>query len=157
MLGDREPTLKDVPHLPYTRAIIEETLRLYPPVPILAREAMAEDTIKNRRIKKGALVLVVPWLLHRHPDLWPDPDHFKPERFLAGADGDRQSKYAYVPFAIGPRICAGLQFGLTEAILCLAVLAQTFRLRLPEGVDVKPVCRLTLRPGERLPMRLEVR
>ena len=153
VLGGREPTLADVPKLPYARAIIEETLRLYPPVPILARQAMAEATIDGHKISKGALVLVVPWLLHRNPNLWEDADHFKPERFLPGS-GAKPSKYGYVPFSIGPRVCAGLSFGLTEAILCLAVLAQAYELRLARGTDVQPVCRLTLRPGDTLPMTL---
>ncbi|AXS38889.1 cytochrome P450 [Breoghania sp. L-A4] len=157
VLGGRVPRLDDVPQFPYTRAIIEETLRLYPPVPILGREAMAADRFGNTEVRKGALVLVVPWLLHRNPTLWSKPDHFMPERFLPGGDGANQSKYGYVPFSIGPRICAGLAFGLNEAILCLAVLAQEFALDLAPGKVVEPVCRLTLRPGDRLPMTLHPR
>jgi cytochrome P450 len=153
VLGGRMPGFDDVARLPYTRAVIEETLRLYPPVPILAREALVDETVGGVATPKGSIVMVVPWLLHRNPQLWQRPDHFEPERFLGGARGG-QSKFAYVPFAIGPRICAGLAFGLTESILSLAILAQAFDLRLADGVDVQPVCRLTLRPGETLPMRL---
>jgi cytochrome P450 len=151
VLGARAPTLGDVPRLAYTRAIIEETLRLYPPVALLAREAAEDDTIRSRKVKAGALVIVVPWLLHRHRLYWRKPDHFMPERFLPGSP-DAPERYAYVPFSIGPRICAGLTFGLTEAIICLATLARTARLRLAPGAVVEPVCRLTLRPGDTLPM-----
>lgn len=84
-LGGRTAGLEDLPRLPFARAVVEEALRLYPPVPVLAREAVAEAEIAGRRIPRGALVLVVPWLLHRHRALWDRPDHFLPERFLPGA------------------------------------------------------------------------
>lgn len=156
VLAGKMPGFKDVQTLPYTRAVIEETLRLYPPVPILAREAMADTVISQKPIRKGSLVMVVPWLMHRNPELWDDPDAFTPERFT-DPDARKPNKYGYVPFSIGPRICAGLQFGLTEAILSLAILAQQFELRLAPGTDVQPVARLTLRPGEDLPMTLHPR
>jgi cytochrome P450 len=153
VLGGRPPTFADVPKLVYTRAIFEEVLRLYPPVPLLTREALREDTFQGRRIRRGSLIVVCPWLLHRHRNLWNKPDHFIPERFLPG--GDRPaSKFAYIPFSVGPRICAGMAFGLTEAILCIATLAQGFMLRLKPGHRVEVACRLTLRPGDKLPMRL---
>jgi len=155
-LGGEPPTLADIPRLPYTRAIIEETLRLYPPVPLLTREAVVDEEVRGRKVPKGSLVMVVPWLLHRHKKLWDRPDHFVPERFLPGSP-EPVSKFAYVPFSIGPRICAGLSFGITEAILSLATLAQRFRLRLKPGHVVQPVCRLTLRPGDTLPMIVERR
>jgi cytochrome P450 len=156
VLGGRAPTLADVPNLVFTRAIVEETLRLYPPIPILARQAMEDDVIEGHRIPRDSLLLVVPWLLHRKKGLWSRPDHFVPERFLPGASG-APSKWAYVPFSIGPRICAGLAFGLTEAIICLATLAQRFTLELEPGHVVAPVCQVSLRPGETLPMRLHRR
>jgi cytochrome P450 len=156
VLGGRPPVLTDVPNLPYTRALFEEALRLYPPVPILPREALQDSMYQDEVIPKGSLVLVVPWLLHRHKKLWKQPDHFVPERFLPGSS-EPVSKFAYVPFSIGPRFCAGMYFGLTEAILCLATLAQKFELRLQPGYDVKPVCRLTLRPQGGLPMTVHSR
>lgn len=157
VLGGRAPSLADVPRLPYARAVIEESLRLYPPVPILAREALVDETIRGRRVPKGSLVMVVPWLIHRHKALWSEPDNFTPERFLPGGDAAATSKFSYVPFSIGPRICAGLSFGLTESILSLATLAQAFTLRLKPGHGVQPICRLTLRPGDSLPMILRRR
>jgi cytochrome P450 len=156
ILGGRPPTLADVPNLAYTRAIIEETLRLYPPIPVLAREAMSDEVIEGQKVPKNSLLMVVPFLLHRKKGLWEKPDHFLPERFLPGGSG-APSKWAYVPFSIGPRICAGLAFGLTEAIICLATLAQCFTLELEPGYRVEPVWQVSLRPGEKLPMRLHRR
>ena len=156
VLGGRPPTLADVPKLVYARAIFDEALRLYPPVPILPREAVREEYFRNVRIPKGSLIFVVPWLLHRHKKLWDKPDHFIPERFLPENSGSI-SKFAYIPFSIGPRICAGMSFGLTEAILCLATLAQKFKLRLQPGYVVNPVCRLTLRPEGGMPMTILAR
>lgn len=160
VVGKREVRFEDVSRLPYTSAVIAETLRLYPPVPILAREAMGDVKIGPRMFPKGTIFMVVAWLLHRNPTLWTDPDAFRPERFLGHVDSSRlkkPNKYAYVPFATGPRICAGMVFGESEAILALAVLAQRFRPELKPGTDVKPHCRLTLRPGDTLPMILQKR
>jgi cytochrome P450 len=99
------------------------------------------------------MIVVCPWLLHRHRLIWHKPDHFIPDRFLPG--GFRPtSKFAYIPFSVGPRICTGMAFGLTEAILSIATIAQNFALRLVPGHRVEVACRLTLRPGERLPMQL---
>ena len=94
--------------------------------------------------------------MHRNPVLWSKPDVFDPDRFL-DPKAKKPNKYGYVPFSIGPRICAGLQFGMTEAILSLAILAQDFELRLKDGTDVQPVARLTLRPGDNLPMTVHPR
>ncbi len=152
VLGGRPAMLEDLPRLTFTRAVVEETMRLYPPVPVLSREALAPGRIAGRVVKKGSLVLVVPWLLHRRPALWDQPDAFIPDRFLPGAP--RPSRHAYVPFSTGPRICTGLHLGLAEAVLCLATLFQAVELRLAPGVEVMPVARLTLRPGESLPMLL---
>jgi cytochrome P450 len=156
VLGGRLPTFADVPRLTYTRAVFEESMRLYPPLPYLSRQVLEEEEFQGHKIPKGAVILVSPWLLHRHPKLWEKPDHFIPERFLPG--GNRPaSKFAYIPFSIGPRICAGAAFGMTEAVLCLAILKQAFRVRLKPGHDVQPLCRMTLRPGDHLPMRMERR
>jgi cytochrome P450 len=155
VIGDRPPTLKDVPKLAYCRAVIDETMRLYPPIPLLTRQASRPEKIRSRQVEKGAIVAVIPWLLHRHRLYWDQPDHFVPERFLPGAPP--VDRYVYVPFSIGPRVCAGLSFGLTEAVLCLATLAQSFRLKLVPGTTVTPVCRLSLRPGEHLPMTVHAR
>jgi len=154
-LAGRAPAQADVPRLVYTRAVIEEALRLYPPVPLLVREAGQEERLRRQVVPAGSLVMVIPWLLHRHRGHWDQPDSFIPERFLP--DAKPIDKCIYVPFGIGPRVCAGLTFGLTEAILCLATLAQSFTLRLKPGTVVEPVCRLTLRPGDALPMSVHRR
>lgn len=152
--GDRAPAYGDVPKLAYARAIVEETLRLYPPVPILARQAARADRIGEVKVDRAAVVLITPWLLHRSPDLWAHPDRFMPERFM----GDqRPDPYAYIPFAAGPRTCPGMNFGLTEATICLAAIAQRFRLRPKPGWSVETECRLTLRPRGGLPMLIEPR
>jgi cytochrome P450 len=156
VLAGRLPTLDDVPELPYTRAVFEETVRLYPPVPLLARQALCDETIRGRSVPAGSLVIVVPWLLHRHRKFWGKPDHFIPERFLP-ENAQFRVRHAFIPFSVGPRICAGAAFGLTEAVLCIATLAQRVRLRLAPDAVVAPICRLTLRPGDDLRMYVENR
>ena len=150
VLGGRPAGHVDVDRLPFARSVIEESLRLYPPVPVLAREAVLPAKIGGRPVEPGSLVLVIPWLLHRNPTLWDAPDEFRPERFL----GPPPARYSYVPFSLGPRVCTGQQFGLTESVIGLASLAQDFSLTLRPGHPVMPVSRLTLRPGEHLPMRV---
>lgn len=155
VLGGRAAGFEDLPHLPYTRAVVEETLRLYPPIPMLAREAGTETEVTGVRVPKGSIVLVSPWVVHRHRAHWQDPDAFRPERFLPGAPAP--ARFTYLPFALGPRICTGQHFGLYEAMIALATLAQHVRPRLRPGHVAEAVSRLSLRPGEHLPMRLERR
>lgn len=155
VLGGRAPGIDDLPALPYTRAVVEETLRLYPPIPLLAREAAEDTLVAGTPVPRGALVIVAPWIVHRHRAHWQDPDTFRPERFLPGAPPP--IRYTYLPFSLGPRVCTGAMFGLYEAMICLATLAQNFRLKLKPGAVVMPVMRLTLRPSPRLPMLLERR
>ena len=131
-------------------------MRLYPPVPILSREAIADDQVGRYRVPKGTLVVVAPWLLHRHTEYWEYPNHFVPERFT-GEWSTKHMKYTYMPFSIGPRNCLGAAFGLIEAVLCLAVLAQKFQPQLQPGYRPWYECRLTLRPSENLPMIVSLR
>jgi cytochrome P450 len=152
--GSRAPTVADVPNLEWCRAVIDETLRLYPPVPMLARQAKNADEFMDLKVEAGSLVIVTPWLLHRARDLWDQPERFMPERFM---NGNRPTPYTYVPFAIGPRLCAGLSFGLTESVLALAILIQRFKVRVAPGTKVEPVCRLSLRPMGGLPVTIERR
>ncbi|TCK05660.1 cytochrome P450 [Marinobacterium mangrovicola] len=152
VLKGRTPSLDDVPNLPYTRAVFEESMRLYPPVPLLSRQARAEDSIRGKEIHPGSIILVVPWLLHRHERFWEKPNQFIPERFMP--DQPRPDKFVYLPFSVGHRVCLGLRFGLTEGILCLATLAQRFEARLKPDHEVDIECRLTLRPKGGLPMIL---
>ncbi len=156
VLGSGSPTFADFSKLSYTRAVLEETMRLYPPVPILSREASDDDIIRKRHIPAGSIMLVVPWLLHRHKAYWDKPDHFIPERFLDDAPV-KPDKFIYIPFSVGPRVCVAKFFGLVETTLCLAILAKHFRLQVPEGHQVTHECRLTLRPKDNLPMRITSR
>jgi len=153
VLASGSAQFDDFANLTYTRAIIDETLRLYPPVPILSREVCSDDTIRGRDIPAGSIMLVVPWLLHRHELYWYKPNHFIPERFLPNAE-KKPNKFAYVPFSVGPRVCIAKLFGTVEASLCLAILAKNFRLTLPQGTQVTHDCRLTLRPKDNLPMQI---
>ncbi len=119
--------------LPFTRAFVDETLRLYPPAFLIVREALGPDTIAGRRIAPGTVVSVSPWVLHRHRRRWRNPDGFDPARFLPGAPPP--GRYAYMPFGTGPRVCVGAQFALTEAVLVLARLLRAFRIE-PFGSGV---------------------
>ncbi|MBS7544291.1 cytochrome P450 [Ancylobacter oerskovii] len=150
--GDRPVAFSDVPKLSWCRAVIDETMRLYPPIPIYSRQATRAARIGDIEVEPQAMVLVLPWLLHRARDLWEEPDLFRPERFLAA----RPAPFSYIPFSVGPRVCAGASFALTEAVLCLAMLAQRFVVR-PTGAPVMPICRLTLRPEGGLPVTVERR
>jgi cytochrome P450 len=154
--GDRPVRAEDAANLPFTRMVIEEAMRLYPPAHTVSRQALGPDRIGNIELKKGSSVMVVPWLLHRHRKLWDRPDEFRPERFAPEAVAARP-RFAYIPFGAGPHICIGAAFAMTEAILCLAVLAKRFRLTLAPGAVVEPLGQITLRPKGGLPMRIERR
>lgn len=154
ILGGRLATLDDVANLPYTRAVFEESLRLYPPVPVLSREARAKDIIRGKPVTKGSVMLVIPWILHRHELFWESPNKFIPERFLSEI---RPDKFIYIPFSVGRRVCLGLRFGLTEGVICLANLAQRFEVSMKPGHRVEIECRLTLRPKGGVPMYIKKR
>lgn len=153
VLGGRLPTLVDLPRLPFTQAILEETLRLYPPVWMLPRRAIAEDEVGGYHVPAGADALLCVYTLHRHPELWPAPDAFRPERFL---NGSSRPPYTFLPFGAGPRSCLGSRFGMMEAVMVLATLAQSFRLE-PLDDTVEAEALLSLRPRLGLPFRLHAR
>jgi cytochrome P450 len=129
VLQGRVPTLDDVPQLTYTRMVLDEVLRLYSPVPLLARDAQEDDEIGGYHVPKGSIVIPFPYGTHRHPEFWEHPYAFYPEHFLPEAVAERP-KYAYFPFGSGQRVCIGLHFALLEATLILADIAQKYRLRL---------------------------
>jgi cytochrome P450 len=139
--------------LTQTRAVIEEAMRLYPPVSNLSRQAIDADDLCGQRIRKGCLVMISPWVLHRHKLLWEHPDHFDPSRFLPGAR-EKIDRFAYLPFGAGPRICIGAFFALHEATIVLASVLRHFRLEHVDTHDVMPVQRITLRPENGMPMVL---
>jgi unspecific monooxygenase len=139
----------EIERLKFTRAVIDETMRLYPPAFLIARAAIAPDTIAGMAIRKGDVILIAPWLLHRHEKLWRDPNAFMPERFMPPAPPP--DRFAYLPFGVGPRICIGAHFALVEATLALAKIAATFRITLLDREPVVPVGVVTTQP-DRSPM-----
>jgi cytochrome P450 len=156
VLGERAIVPDDLSRLAFTRAVIDEAVRLYPPVPFMSRAALAEDRIGNLRIPKGSLVAIAPWVLHRHRRLWEAPEVFDPDRFMP----ERRAaidRFAYLPFGAGPRVCIGASFALQEAVVVLASIVRAARLDLLEGHVVRPLHRVTLRPQGGLPMRLRLR
>lgn len=153
VLQGRTATVADLSALPYARAVVEETLRLYPPVPMITRDAAEDCTVAGHAVRRGTLVMVIPWLLHRHRQWWEMPDAFLPERFLPGAPP--RPRHAYIPFSLGPRACTGAQMALAESVIALASLVQDVAPRLVDAAAVMPLCRMTLRPGETLPMVLD--
>ena len=156
VLAGRTPRYEDLASLRYTRMVIEESMRLYPPAHTMAREPIETDHILGHRIPARALVLIVPWLLHRKPSLWDHPHRFDPERFLSERVLARP-RFAYIPFGAGQRICIGAAFAMTEAMLILAMIAQRYRLHLKPGHPVEPQGLITLRPRYGLRMTLERR
>ena len=122
----------------------------------LSRVAAGPDDLLGRRIRKGTLMMIVPWVLHRHRLLWEDPDGFDPRRFLPGAR-ERIDRYAYLPFGAGPRVCIGASFALQEAVIVLAKIMREFRLVHARGHAVRPIQRITLRPEGGMPMHVHRR
>lgn len=138
--------------LAYTRNVFRETIRLYPPITFLPRVALEDTRIGDRRIPRGALVIVAPWVLHRHRSYWKDPDVFDPHRFLPERESEMTSG-AYIPFGIGPRVCAGAAFAQVEAVLIIAALSRQFDFHLVDAEGVEPAARLTTRPVRQIMCR----
>ncbi len=141
--------------LPYTRAFVDEALRLYPPAYLIVRQALGPDILAGHAITKGTVISIAPWVLHRHRMLWDQPDVFDPARFLPGATPP--PRYAYLPFGAGPRICVGAQFAITEAVLVLARLLRAYRLRFAGSGAVQPRGRVTTQPDRPVHFILEPR
>jgi cytochrome P450 len=122
----------------------------------MGRQPVGDDEVLGHRIPAGSTVLILPWLLHRKPALWDNPNSFDPERF-APDRAARRPRFAYIPFGAGPRICIGAAFAMAEAMIMLATIAQRYRLRLKPGFPVEPQGLITLRPRHGLQMTLEQR
>ena len=149
----RTVTFDDYSQLTYTRSVVEETLRLYPPAWLITRAALGSDVIDDVTIPAGALVIMSPWLLHRHPRLWPDPEAFRPERFEQGV-----GRFAHIPFGAGPRLCIGRDFSYLESTMMIAQLSREFTVRLPSGASLpagEPL--VTIRPRGGMPLELRQR
>jgi cytochrome P450 len=156
VLGDRDPVYEDMHRLTYTTMVIQEAMRLYPPVWILPRRALAGDVIDGYPVPAGADVLICPYTLHRHPDFWADPERFDPDRFAAD-QVKLHHRYAYIPFGAGPRFCVGNNLGMMEAVLVAAMVAREFELSLVPGHTVVAEPMLSLRARGGLPMRVTPR
>ena len=139
-----------------TRAVIDEALRLYPPIAAISRAALGPDELGGHRVERGTMVVISPYVLHRHRTLWERPDLFDPSRFLPGAR-ETIDRFAYLPFGVGPRMCIGSAFALQEATIVLATIVKNFALTPAPGHRVWPVLRVTLRPAGGLPMVVEPR
>jgi cytochrome P450 len=143
VIGDGPLSIDHVERLTYVRQVIDETLRLYPPAPIVSRTAQQDDVLCGRKIRAGQTVLIPIYCLHRHKMLWEDPDAFRPERF--GAD-QKHDRFSYLPFIDGPRVCIGASFALQEAVIILATLLQKFEFDAIPSKQPVPEMILTMRP-----------
>jgi cytochrome P450 len=145
VLNGRTPTFADIPDLTYTRMVIEEAMRLYPPAYAIARWGNEWDKVGGYDIPAGSAITLSPYFTHRHPDFWEEPERFDPERFTPERKAAR-SRWAYIPFGGGPRQCIGNRFAMTEAILILAQMSSHYRLHLVPGHPVALEPLITLRP-----------
>ena len=138
------PTFSDLSRLRLTRDVFRETLRLYPPVPMMVRETTGPEQMRGRRVAKGAQIVLSPWHLHRHARIWPDPDAFDPDRW-AREETKVCARDAFMPFSAGPRVCPGAGFAMVEGTLLLALLVRAFEVAVVTGKDPVPVAHLTVR------------
>jgi cytochrome P450 len=156
VLAGRPPTLEDVPKLAYTRQVLAESMRLFPPAWVLTRRAREATRFGEHDIPRGTAIVLSQWVVHRSPKLWQDPLRFDPGRWTPEAAQARH-KFSYFPFGGGPRGCIGERFAWTEGVLVIATLAQRWKLRLAPGHVVAPEPMLTLRPKHGLRMVAEPR
>jgi cytochrome P450 len=156
VLGGRAPAFADLAALEWTRMVIEEAMRLYPPAHTISRTAVAQDRIGGVRVPAGALITISAYVTHRNPELWRAPERFEPERFAPQAVAGRH-RFAYLPFGGGPRICIGNGLAMAEAKAIVATVAQRYRVRLVPGRVVEPIGLITLRPKRGVWVTLERR
>lgn len=146
VLGKDRPTPESLPQLVSTRMAIQESLRLYPPVWALTRQAVVDDEIDGYHIPANSGVALIPYVTHRHPDFWPQPDVFEMDRFTT-EQAEKRPKGAYFPFIFGPHQCIGMEFAMQEMCLVIAMLLQRFDFHLLPGQSIRPVAALTLNPS----------
>jgi len=150
---DKAITFEMTKQLPTIRNVFRETLRLYPPITFLPRVATEPTMIGARRVRRGALVMVAPWVLHRHARYWHDPHRFDPDRFLPEREAQLTAG-TYIPFGLGPRVCAGAAFAQAEAVLLIARLFRRFDFHVLKPQAVRPAARLTTRPAQQIMVRV---
>ena len=156
VLGDRAPVAEDAAKLPWTAACFQEAMRLYPPAWIIERDAIGRDEVGGYQIPRRATVIISPWVVHRNPAIWPEPERFDPTRFLPGA-AEGRPRSAYLPFGAGRRMCVGAGFAMMEGTLLAAMIARRFIFDLVAGTVVQTEPTATLRPRDGLPMVLQRR
>ncbi|WP_197287705.1 cytochrome P450 [Streptomyces apocyni] len=154
--GDRAPTFEDLPSLEYTSRVIQESMRLYPPLWVMGRMPTEDTEIRGYRVPRDSVVLLSQYVTHRHPEFWDNPEGFDPDRFLPAAVKERH-RYAYFPFGGGPRKCIGDAFAMMEMPLLIARVIQHYRLQLVPGHPVEPAPGISLRVAHGLPMTIHAR
>jgi len=145
VVGDRVPAIADLPRLPYAHRILQESLRVYPPVWVIPRDAIKDDEIGGHRIRAGSTILLSPYITHRHPAFWENPEAFDPDRFLPERSADRP-RHAYFPFGGGPRLCMGVDMAMMEMTLIMVMVVQRHRIHLVSGHREEPECILDMIP-----------
>jgi cytochrome P450 len=156
VLGGRAPTLADTKRLPFTWRVLQEALRLYPPIWLVPRTALEDDEIDGYRLPAGQMLFLCPYVTHRHTDFWDNPEAFDPDRLLPEKTSSWH-RFQYFPFGGGPRKCLGHEFAMLEMLIIVAMVAQQYRLHLVPGHPVAPQPMVTLRPKHGMPMLLEPR
>ncbi|MDX2184896.1 MAG: cytochrome P450 [Gemmatimonadaceae bacterium] len=156
VVGRGEVQFEHLRRLPFVRNVFRETMRLYPPITFIPRVATADTTIGGRRVKRGTMVMISPWTMHRHIKLWPDPDRFDPDRFAPERERGHVAG-AYIPFGTGPRVCVGAAFAQTESALILARVVRDYDFEVLDPASVRPVSRLTTRPARDIMCRVRRR
>jgi len=149
VVGDRVPAVADLPKLPFANMILQESLRVYPPVWVIPRDAIHDDEIVGYRIRAGSTILLCPYITHRHPDFWENPEAFDPDRFLPARSTGRP-RLAYFPFGGGPRLCMGVDMAMMEMLLIMVMVAQRHRIHLVSCHREEPDCVLDMIPRYRV-------
>ncbi|MEO8131521.1 MAG: cytochrome P450, partial [Bryobacteraceae bacterium] len=156
VLSGRAPVFDDLPRLAYTEMVFAESMRLYPPAWAVSRLAMRDHDVAGYHMPAGCLCLMSPFVMHRNPEFFPDPERFDPERWTPEAK-EQRPKFSYYPFGGGPRICIGERFAWTEGVLLLAAIAQKWQMRLDPEQQVAHRAQITLRTRYGMRMRLTER
>jgi cytochrome P450 len=156
VVGDGPVDIEHTKKLTFVRNVFRETLRLYPPITFLPRVASTPVEIGRFKVKRGAMIMIAPWVIHRHHKYWKNPDHFDPDRFSAEREGELVPG-TFMPFGLGPRVCIGAAFATTESALILARLIRRFDFHVMAADSVRPVSRLTTSPSEEIKCRVTLR
>ncbi|PWK13933.1 cytochrome P450 [Tumebacillus permanentifrigoris] len=156
VLNGRVPTVADLASLPYTMMFLKEVLRLYPPVWILTRDPISDDEIAGYHIPAGSTVMTCPYLVHRNPEFWENPEAFVPERFLPELE-EKRHRYAYIPFGAGQHQCVGMHSSLQQMHITMAMIIQKFKVELAPSGSVIPSAGLTMHPADGVRVKLTPR